>query len=275
MLVSFCLAYSSAAVSAPESDLWPVWNQADASNQSKIDHQSWQRFLDLYLVKSETGVNLVRYGSVSDADKKMLKSYLSALQSIDPRHYVRPEQTAYWINLYNALTVDLILDHYPVESIKDISLNLFSFFGPWDDAGIDIAGTRVSLNDIEHRILRPINQDARLHFVLNCASIGCPNLQPEVLTAANLDAIMDRATLEYLTHPRGASWNGEELQLSSIFEWYSIDFGDSENDVKRWIASRMKTNSNNPDTALLKALHDSDVSINYEYDWTLNSHRQN
>ena len=111
----------------------------------------------------------------------------------------RDEQCAYWINLYNALTLEVVLDHYPVDSIRDIDISpgLFSQ-GPWGKKLITVEGEQVSLNDIEHRILRPIWRDPRIHYAINCASLGCPNLQPRPFTGRTLDHALDLAAMRFV-----------------------------------------------------------------------------
>ncbi len=169
-----------AVFGAPQSDLWPKWQKHEPASSQKIDHSAWDTWLKKYLVAPHpSGIHRVRYGSVAPEDRKALKSYLEKLQSLQISQYNRAEQKAYWINLYNALTVEIVLSRYPVESIRDISISpgLFSR-GPWDAKLLTVEGEKLSLNDVEHRILRPIWQDARVHYGVNCASLGCPNLQP-------------------------------------------------------------------------------------------------
>lgn len=181
ILVTGVLAVASAQ---PTSDLWPMWMASDPGSSVVVDHGSWDRFLSTYVITDDPGgMNLVDYGAVSPAGKSTLDRYVSALEATLVTRLNRPEQLAYWINLYNALTVGVILDHYPVNSIRDINLSrgLFSR-GPWQAKVLEIEGEQVSLDDIEHRILRPIWQDPRVHYAVNCASLGCPNLQPIAFT---------------------------------------------------------------------------------------------
>ena len=122
----------------------------------------------------------------------------------------------YWINLYNAFTVHLILEHYPQDSIVDIRYGFFDF-GPWDEKLLQIEDEEVSLNDIEHRILRPIWKDPRLHYALNCASLGCPNLQPESFYPGNVESLLNSRARDYINHPRGLRFeNEDDLSLIHI-----------------------------------------------------------
>jgi hypothetical protein len=138
------------AVAAPKAELQPYWDRSDEANPAAIDHSPWQGLLDAYLdTHHPSGVHRFAYAAVRSADRAVLRAYLAALQALDPRRYSRPEQEAYWINLYNALTVDLVLAHYPVKSIREIGGGWLRR-GPWDDAIARVAGRALSLNDIEH-----------------------------------------------------------------------------------------------------------------------------
>lgn len=240
------------------------WKQSDESNTSTIDHQQWQTILDNYLVSNHPSkVNLFRYSQVTEKDKAGLKQYVSALQTIDPRQYKKAEQMAYWINLYNALTVDLILDNYPVKSIKKLGKGLFSFGGPWDDEVIMIAGENLSLNDIEHKILRPIWKDPRIHYAVNCASYSCPNLAGKVFTSTNIDSLLNQSARDYVNHPRGVNFKNGKLIVSSIYHWYIEDFGDNDTMLIKHLKRYAE-----PD--LKQRLNQYKGGKDHKYDWNLN-----
>lgn len=268
-LVSFVL-YKTSGIAAPKSELWPRWQTHNAENREVIDHSAWGIILKKYLVSSQlptessapVGINLMEYGGVSKIDYDLLKIYLTTLEGISISSFSRPEQRAFWINIYNAATVNLILEHYPVESITNISFSFFSF-GPWDEELLTIEGEELSLNDIEHRILRPIWQDPRIHYALNCASIGCPNLQPIAFTAKNTDSLLETGASEYINHPRGAKKEDKKLWLSKIFEWYQDDYGGNEAGVLIHIQKYAKEN-------LANSLYEDELEIEYHYDWRLN-----
>jgi hypothetical protein len=202
---------------------------------------------------------------VSEDDRKALKSYLQDLQSLSVSSYNRAEQRAYWINLYNALTVELILSRYPVSSIRDINISpgLLSR-GPWDAKLLMIEGEKLSLNDVEHRILRPVWKDARIHYAVNCASLGCPNLQPVAYTAENTESLLEREAREYVNHPRGVAIRNGKLRVSSIYVWFQEDFGGSvEGLMEHWLKYAEKS--------LAEALKAYSGGLEHEYDWSLNS----
>ncbi len=250
------------AAAAPSADLIDHWLDSDENNSQSIDHQAWQEILDTYLVKEASGVNLFKYSSVSDSDRKKLKTYIDGLAAIDPRQYNRNQQMAYWINLYNALTIDVVLDAYPVKSILKIGGSFFSP-GPWNKKYLKISGQKVSLNDIEHGILRPIWKDSRIHYAVNCASYSCPNLSATAYTAGNLDDQLTMAAKDYINNPRGITVDGEDLMLSKIFDWYQVDFGKNESELLQELAQHAE-----PELAERLKNHDGD--IDYEYNWDLN-----
>ncbi len=250
------------ATAAPSSQAWEMWATNDPASTKVVSHDKWQTVLDNYLVdNTDDGVNLFAYSKVTKADKKLLKTYLKELAALDPRTLNADEQYAYWVNMYNALTIDVVLDEYPVKSIRNIRF-LTSPFGPWDKSLIKIAGEKVTLNDIEHRILRPIWQDARIHFAVNCASIGCPNLQGTAFTSANLEELLDKGADEFVNHERGVARQGDKLNLSSIFDWYGVDFGEDQEEVIETLGDFLQESNQS-------LLQDFD-SVSYGYDWSLN-----
>ena len=249
--------------SAPSKDLWSYWSAHDANSTQVIQYQPYQHFLDQYVMTNQQGVNLLRYDDVTSQEKQTLHEFVLHLASLPISQYNRAQQLAYWINLYNALTLDVVLQHYPVDSIRDIKLGSWFSTGPWNKKLLTIEGHSVSLNDIEHRILRPIWADARLHYALNCASYSCPNLQKNVFTAQNANQLMQQAAVEYINNPRGVNIEHDQLVLSSIYDWYSEDFGDNEQAVIDHLMQYAKP-------ALKAKLKQFRQVDDYEYDWRLN-----
>ena len=127
--VLFC---SASALAAPKADLWDRWLANDPQSTVTVDHSPFDHFLKVYVVRGKDGVNRVRYAGVSAADREALDRYLKRLAEVPVGKLNRAEQQAYWINLYNALTVQVILQHYPVKSIRDIDISPgFLSDGPW------------------------------------------------------------------------------------------------------------------------------------------------
>lgn len=262
-LVSLSLIFVVAdATAAPKAKLWPRWTTHNPASTASIDHGPWQLFLSRYVRAFPDGINRIPYGRVTGADKKTLESYTAQLGSIPISTYNRDEQRAYWINLYNALTIKVILDHYPVKSIRQIKPSPFAI-GPWREKLITVEGEKLSLDDIEHRILRPIWRDPRLHYALNCTALSCPNLQREVFTASSANALLTRAAREYINTPRAAQVKDGELIVSSVYRWYEEDFGNSDQAVIRHLLKYA-----NP--ALATQLNQVSRIAGDRYDWALN-----
>ena len=259
------LLLGASAQGAPKAELWARWQKHDPASREQINHGSWDRFLKQYVVTNDpAGIHRVRYQAVTPEDRKVLKGYLQALQGIAVSNYNRSEQRAYWINLYNAATVDLILSRFPVASIRDINISPgFLTRGPWGAKLFTIEGEKLSLDDIEHRVLRPIWKDNRIHYALNCASLGCPNLQPTAYTGANTEELLERGAREFINHPRGISIQKGRLQVSSIYVWFQEDFGgDAEGLMEHWQEYA------NP--RLADALSKYSGRLSHDYDWRLN-----
>jgi hypothetical protein len=243
-----------------------IFSAHAAGSKAAVDHSAWDRLLKTYVVPGADGIGRVAYSRFKAEAHGALKDYIRHLSSIDIRTFDRPEQFAYWANLYNAKTIDIVLDRYPVKSIKDISLGggLVATLtgGPWKAKVLEIAGAELSLDDIEHSILRPIFKDPRVHYAVNCASIGCPNLGTEAFTGARLDAQLEAAAQAYVNHPRGLRIESGEAIASSIYSWFADDFGGEPGVLahfRRYAADALK-----PKLESITAIGD------YGYDWTLN-----
>ena len=248
----------------PKAQLWERWTTHDPSATTRIDHALWDRLLKTYVVRGWDGVNRIAYGRVTDADKRRLNSYVAGLTATPISRYNRSEQRAYWINLYNALTVKLVLEHYPVGSIRDIDISPGLFAdGPWKRKLVEVENEVLSLNDIEHRILRPIWRDPLIHYAVNCASVGCPNLLAMAFTAANTDDLLNAAALDYINSPRGAQIENGKLVVSSIYVWFAQDFGDSDSDI----IAHLKRFASRGLTAELEGVR---RISGHRYDWNLN-----
>lgn len=247
--------------SAPEA--WEYWEFNNPDNSQPIDHSAWDGFLQKYVRKASDGYATFAYDQVTAGDKAALDGYIDALAQIEITERARPVQLAYWLNLYNALTVQVVLDRYPVDSIRDIRLGGLLSRGPWDGELVDIEDEPMSLNAIEHEILRPIWKDPRIHYGINCASVGCPNLHDRAFTAANVDTVLDQLARDYLAHPRGLRIENGAATVSSIFRWFAYDFGNSEQGVIRHIATYAPQDKAQ---ALLAIGEIADT----EYDWNLN-----
>lgn len=254
----------TAAIAAPGADLWPRWQTHDAASTARVDHDVWSRLIARYLRPSADGVARFAYGAVSKPDRAELNAYVARLAATPVSRLNRREQFAYWVNFYNVLTVRTVLDHYPVKSIRDIDISPGWFAdGPWGAKLVTVEGEKLALDDIEHRILRPIWKDPRIHYVVNCASVGCPDIPPVALTADNAEKLLNDGAVRYVNHPRGVSVVDGRVVVSSIYSWFEADFGGTGTGVldhlRRFAAPALKT--------MLKGRDGYDK---HTYDWALN-----
>jgi Protein of unknown function, DUF547 len=192
-------------------------------------HATWTALLNKHVVLLRDGqASQVRYAGLQ-ADRSLLQAYLVTLSAV-PRagfdRFSKPQQQAFLINAYNAFTVELILTRYPdLKSIKDLG-SLLS--GPWKQKWIALLGGKVSLDDIEHGMLRArgVYDEPRVHFAVNCASVGCPMLREEAFVAERLEAQLAQQTERFMADRTRNRWNlqAQRLELSKIFDWYGEDF---------------------------------------------------
>ena len=258
----------SSAISSGKVGLSEFSTISSASSQS-VDHTAFDQFLSRYLITTAAdnaiakGANLIRYQDVSDADEQALIAYIDSLQATPVSTLNRNEQLAFWINLYNAETIRVILENYPVSTIRDIQTSALDFNGPWNDTRLTVEGTDLSLGEIENKIVRPIFKDARIHYGLNCAAIGCPNLFPRAYKASTLDRDLDAQTRAFINNSRGVNIEDGKLTVSRIFLWYENDYGDSKADVISHL-------NQYADPALKNELAGISTISKYEYDWSLN-----
>lgn len=256
------------AQAAPVSDLWPRWAQHEPESLYKVDHGAWDDLLGRYLLTGPDLINRFDYRGVTAEDSAKLDRYLAELSETLISQYARDEQFAFWLNLYNALVVRLVLDHYPVDSIRqiDIAPSLFDS-GPWGADLVSVEGAALSLDDIEHRILRPIWKDPRIHYVINCAAIGCPQIPPRAMTGGNREEMLETAARAFINHPRGVRRTSgglpRGLVLSRIYDWYASDFGGYDDAV----ISHLLDYAEPKLAAQIKA---TPYIAGYEYDWSLN-----
>jgi Protein of unknown function, DUF547 len=231
------------------------------------DHAPWGALLARHRKMGADGIARFAYAEATQTERAALAAYIDTLAQIDPRTLTRPAQFAYWVNLYNALTVRVVLDHPPVASILDIRLTPGPLsYGPWRAKLVEIAGARLSLDDIEHRILRPIWRDPRIHYVVNCASLGCPDLPATPLDPRDLERALDDAARAYIGHPRGLAFDGAQIVVSKIYLWFREDFGGDEAGVLAHLAEYAAPATG---ARLAAARHIAD----YRYDWALNDAR--
>ena len=263
-IFSLVFVLAGAAAPARAADRLEAFSRFAAAGESAPPDAPWAAFLAAHVhPQANGGPSLVSYGAVTPAERQALAGYLAALAAARPTTFARNEAFAYWANLYNALTVQLILDNFPVKSIMNIKSGPISI-GPWDRKAVTVEGASLSFNDIEHKILRRYFADNRVHYALNCASLGCPDLKATPWRAASLDADLDAAARRYINSRRGVAFDGDKLAASSIYKWYGGDFGASD-------AARIAHFSRYADAPLKQKLASAKKIDRFVYDWSLNS----
>ena len=242
---------------------WEYWENHNAGNTAAVDHSAWDRILKKYVRRDKAGLNRFAYSKVTGADEVAIKSYIGMLTQVEITDRARSVQLAYWINLYNAVTVSVVLDHYPVKSIRDIDISGLLANGPWGKELVSVEEEDLSLDAIEHEILRPIWKDPRIHYAVNCASVGCPNLHDRAFTARNVNSLLDKLASDYINSPRGLNVRNGKITVSKIYDWFAYDFGNSEAGILRHLAKYAKDDRK-------AALQQIERISNSEYNWLLN-----
>lgn len=257
------LASPVAAQFVPQPDLIDAkWKATGAGGDP--DYGPWAAFLSQWLRQSNDGVARVDYaGAVAAGAGAPLSAWLAETQKVDPTTLTPDAAFAWWVNLYNAATIDLVLKAYPVRTILQIEGGLFNT-GPWDEKILTVNGDKLSLNDVEHGVLRPIWNDPRVHYAVNCASIGCPNLKATPWVTSSLEADLEAGARAYVNHPRGARIDSGQLIVSKIYDWFEVDFGGDSAGV----IAHLRQYATGDQAARLANVG---RVANSEYDWDLNA----
>jgi hypothetical protein len=224
------------------------------------------------LLKAHVADGMVNYDAFRAAPT--FKSYLAALARQDPKMLPRAEQLAFWINAYNAYTIQLIISHNETRSIRNINKTLgLKLKGPWSEKMAAVGGTTYTLDNIEHDIIRPTYNEPRIHFALVCAAMGCPPLRSEAYTGARLETQLDeQARMFLLESPEKNRVDvaSRTFYHSMIFGYYKADFGGSLESAGAYAARWFPAGS--PERRLLES--GKFRAVETEYDWTLNSQQQ-
>ncbi|MEX2578837.1 MAG: DUF547 domain-containing protein [Verrucomicrobiales bacterium] len=232
------------------------------SREGSFDHShgAFTEILEEFVVSD----NYVDYAALKK-DPAALEAYLETLADVPEETFDswnENRQLAFLINLYNAATLKLIVDHYPVESIKDIG-GFFS--GPWKQKVVDLFGEKVTLDHVEHEIIRKHYDEPRVHFGLVCAAVGCPPLGTEAFDASRLDTQLDERGKMFFANPAKNRVEDGVLYLSPIFKWFSEDFAKGGTTVAEFVAPYF------PEEADREAAASGNLKIKYtDYDWSLN-----
>lgn len=224
------------------------------AQEKTVDNSIYGELLQKYV---KDGV--VDYKGLKTEEQK-LDQYLDLLNKTNPNELSRNEQYAYYINVYNAYTLKLILENYPVESIKDTGSLLKS---PWKIDFVQAGGETLTLDDVEHNILRPRFKDARVHFAVNCAAKDCPPLISEPYQGDIIEEQLENNTRTFLNNPKKTYLEGRVLWVTRIFKWFGGDFNDDPlGFVLKFAEGDFKEQ--------LEAKKDQ-IKVKYlDYDWSLN-----
>lgn len=230
-----------------------TWLISAGPSVHSAETSSLMPWYDNWLKTHVSATGVVNYKAMK-AGQPQLRELLREMGSQVPAaNSSKNEQLAYWINLYNAATIDLVLQHYPVKSIKDISQGK-----PWDLEFITAGSKKCSLNYIEHEILRKQFSEPRIHFAINCAAKSCPKLLNGAFKADQLETQLNRLTAAFINDPAKNKITSRSVELSEIFNWYSMDFlqkGSVIDFLNAWSATKI----------------DAAAGIRYlDYDWSLN-----
>lgn len=248
---------------------------ASMASYADFNHSTWDSLLDKNVTMTNGGkASVVNYNGMK-AGKSKLDSYMAATSKVSQSEFngwSKDEQLAFLINVYNAGTVELVLTKYPnIKSIKDIG----GIFGsPWKQDFVTLLGKKRSLDDIEHNLIRGSKRynEPRIHFAVNCASIGCPALLNDAFTGSKLDKQLEQVTSKFLADSSRNRLKGNTLEVSPIFKWYKEDFETNwrgTNDLEEFLARYSSSlGLNKSQTAELKA---GKMKIGYtDYNWSLN-----
>lgn len=234
----------------------------DNASIDQIDHSELSLLLGQF-VDEDGNVNYRDWKS-SAKNRRALTQYLESLSYADPSQPASREATiAFWVNAYNALTIEGILRVYPIASVRELRDVRGEPYDFWDNTRLYVAGKAYSLNDIEHKVLRPLTEP-RIHFAIVCGSKSCPRLSQEAYSAPRLEQQLDESAKHFLKQPGNFAFVGNSIQAASIFDWFGKDFGDDEREVTKrlhpWLpqSSQSKLDATNPPLKFS------------EYDWSLN-----
>lgn len=230
-----------------------VFSASTASAEDVIEHDSFDSLLETY-VDSEGQIAYEKWKE-SDEDLKELKSYLESVAEAEPKGHSSDARLAFYINAYNATVIASIINHWPTDSPMSVK-------GFFKVEKHDIAGKEMTLDKLEHGLIRKKFDEARIHFVLVCAAKSCPRLRQKALTEENLDSVLAAAAEEFI--PAATSLDDGKVVTSKLFKWFAKDFEEAEGSVREYLASYT-------DGDVKEALGKEDVTIDFsEYDWKVN-----
>lgn len=234
-------------------------------------HAAWTDILQKYVSAPDSvGLTHFNYGGLkaNATDTAKLRGYIKSFSGVNPDALGPDQAIAYYTNLYNALTIDLIIQNYPLDSIRKAKVyngkKVGGFVGPWKKVVTVVNGQTISLDALEHQVLRVRYPSPYVHYMVNCASVGCPNLLDRAWEADSYQALRKKAAFDYINSPRGVVITPKGLVVSSIYKWFNDDFGGSKENVLKHI--RQYANAD-----LAAAIDGGAKIVGYDYDWDVNN----
>lgn len=235
---------------------------------NSVNAQEHQKFTEV--LKEIVKNGLVEYKNLENNNK--FSEYLTQLASTNPQEFTKEQKLAFWINAYNAFTLEIISQNYPAESILDLHSGgkiIGYLLGKtvWDKEFIEISGKKYSLNSIEHEILRKMDEP-RIHFAIVCASISCPELRNEAFEAGQIEVQMEEQTKKFLNDSSRNTFDliNREAEISEIFNWFEEDFGNSDEEILLYLSNYLP---NKISSDIKENISKWDFSFK-DYDWGLN-----
>lgn len=207
-----------------------IWRRHDPLSTRVVDHRVWQVLLDRNTRDWPDGITRVDYARFSAADRELLEAYVREQSALPVASLSRVEQLAFWLNLYNALVVRLVLDHLIVGSPDEIQTGGLFSRGPWDVPLVRVEGREVSLAGIRREVLAPVFRDPRWHYGLCDGTLGAPSLGRQAFIGDDVDRRLEDSAIEYIAHPRAVDLPADRpgiLRLNSLWRRHMDDFGGS------------------------------------------------
>lgn len=256
----------SSAYAAPKPELIEFWDDREPLSWMQVNHDAWQEILNLYVDdKHASGINRFDYEAVTAGDALKIKRYISYLQSVEPRQLNSLEAQAFWINLYNATMVDKTVDAYQSGSSRAINRLLRGGLRStsWTRGIAEVVMQEISLDDIEHGILRPIWKDPRIHFVLATGAMSGANMLKTAFDGENNEVLLEQAKTDFFKHPKSVRVERGRIVLNSVFNWYADDFAPNKSELLRYVQENV------PEATRRSMLGVS--RTRFDYTWDLNA----
>lgn len=262
LVTASLFACSAPAAEVLDSPIVEEMKEGRQSGSASFDHSEFDALLDEHV---DLDKGRVDYAGLKE-DREKFDAYLDKIAEVEIEELGEDEQLALLINAYNAYTLDSILEEYPdIDSIRDLS-------DPFEAKRHKVASYTLSLDDIEHKLIRPIFKDSRIHFAVNCAARDCPPLRPDAYTGGEIDDQLDEATADVLGSSQFVRVEGDELRVTKIMDWYGDDFVDEDFDGHASsLPAYIEQHTPDDDVRSFIEAHDGEPSVSFlDYDWRLN-----